>query len=50
MGGGALALLASLALMSLKVGEQRRPATGAPLGLREPQNPDEERELQDKAT
>jgi uncharacterized membrane protein YebE (DUF533 family) len=57
IGGGALALLASLAFSSLR---GRDPAQGppsgedlardAPLGLREPQSPAEEQELQDKAS
>lgn len=57
IGGGALALLASLAWTSLKGGDQKQGAPSgddlardAPLGLREPQNPSEEQELQDKAT
>ena len=57
LGGGALALLASLALTSLKGREEAQPVPSsagssqdAPLGLREPQNPGEEQELQDKAT
>jgi uncharacterized membrane protein YebE (DUF533 family) len=57
LGGGALALLASLALSSLggdRQGQaspgQENPAADAPLGLREPQTPGEEQELQDKAT
>jgi uncharacterized membrane protein YebE (DUF533 family) len=56
LGGGALALLASLALSSLGGREQAQaapsqadPARDAPLGLREPQTPGEEQELQDKA-
>jgi uncharacterized membrane protein YebE (DUF533 family) len=57
IGGGALALLASLALSSLggRGQAQDSPSQGdlardAPLGLREPQTPGEEQELQDKAT
>jgi uncharacterized membrane protein YebE (DUF533 family) len=57
IGGGALALLASLALSSLKGGGEAQAAPGgedlardAPLGLREPQSPAEEQELQDKAS
>jgi uncharacterized membrane protein YebE (DUF533 family) len=57
LGGGALALLASLALASRGDGQQAQaspgqedPARDAPLGLREPQTPAEEQELQDKAT
>ena len=57
IGGGALALLASLAWSSLKGRDQEQGAASgddlardAPLGLREPQNPAEEQELQDKAT
>jgi uncharacterized membrane protein YebE (DUF533 family) len=57
LGGGALAVLASLALSSLggdRQGEaspsQEDAAADAPLGLREPQTPAEEQELQDKAT
>jgi uncharacterized membrane protein YebE (DUF533 family) len=57
LGGGALALLASLALASLKGPEEAQaapssddPAQDAPLGLREPQTPGEEQELQDKAS
>ncbi len=56
LGGGALALLASLALSSLggdrqgQASPSQDPAADAPLGLREPQTPDEEQELQDKAT
>jgi uncharacterized membrane protein YebE (DUF533 family) len=57
LGGGALALLASLALSSLGGREQAQaspspedPARDAPLGLREPRTPGEEQELQDKAT
>ena len=57
LGGGALALLASLALTSLKGREEAQaapssdnPAQDAPLGLREPQTPGEEQELQDKAS
>ena len=59
LGGGALALLASLALSSLG-GERQGQGQGqaspgqdnpdVPLGLREPQTPREEQELQDKAT
>ena len=56
IGGGALALLASLAFSSLKGGGEApgapggdEPAREAPLGLREPQSPAEEQELQDKA-
>jgi uncharacterized membrane protein YebE (DUF533 family) len=56
IGGGALALLASLAFSSLKGrGEAQGAPAGdelardAPLGLREPQSPAEEQELQDKA-
>jgi uncharacterized membrane protein YebE (DUF533 family) len=57
LGGGALALLASLALASLKGPQDAQaapntatPAQDAPLGLREPQTPAEEQELQDKAS
>ena len=58
LGGGALALLASLAMATLKgKDDAAQPAPGgddpgqdAPLGLREPQTPGEEQELQDKAT
>ena len=57
LGGGALALLASLAMATLKGKDDAQPAPGggdpaqdAPLGLREPQTPREEQELQDKAT
>jgi len=57
IGGGALALLASLAWSSLKGRDQEQGAPSgddlardAPLGLREPQSPAEEQQLQDKAT
>jgi uncharacterized membrane protein YebE (DUF533 family) len=57
LGGGALALLASLAMTSLKGRDEAQPAPSsdnptqdAPLGLREPQTPGEEKELQDKAS
>ena len=57
LGGGALALLASLAMATLKGKDDAQPAPGgadpgqdAPLGLREPQTPHEEQQLQDKAT
>ena len=57
LGGGALALLASLAMATLKGKDDAQPAPGsgdpaqdAPLGIREPQTPSEEQELQDKAT
>jgi uncharacterized membrane protein YebE (DUF533 family) len=60
LGGGALALLASLALASLKGPQAAQAApSGAepaqdpqdpPLGLREPQTPGEEQQLQDKAS
>jgi len=57
LGGGALALLASLALSSLGGRQQAQAAPSqedlardAPLGLREPQTPEEEQELQNKAT
>ncbi len=57
LGGGALALLASLALSSLGGDRQAQaspgqdnPAADAPIGLREPQTPEEEQELQAKAT
>jgi uncharacterized membrane protein YebE (DUF533 family) len=57
LGGGALALLASLALTSLKGPQEAqaspsstKPAQDAPLGLREPQTLGEEQELQDKAS
>jgi uncharacterized membrane protein YebE (DUF533 family) len=52
-----VALLASLALASLRGPEEAQatrssddPAQDAPLGLREPQTPGEEQELQDKAS
>ncbi len=57
LGGGALALLASLAMATLKGKDDAQPAPDgddpaqdAPLGLREPQTPGEEQELQNKAT
>jgi len=57
LGGGALGLLASLALSSLGGDRQAQasptqenPAADPPLGLREPQTPEEEQELQAKAT
>ena len=58
LGGGALALLASLAMATLKgkddaaqpVPASDDPGQDAPLGLREPQTPGEEQQLQDKAT
>ena len=56
LGGGALALLASLALSSLGRDQQAQESpnpdnpAGAPLGLRESQTPAEEQELQGKAT
>jgi len=56
LGGGALALLASLAMGALRGSGQAEAAPGeddpvraAPLGLREPQTPGEEQQLQDKA-
>lgn len=56
IGGGALALLGSLAMQALKSRDQGAPeaagedaVANAPIGLREPQSPAEDAELQDTA-